>query len=273
MRVLGIDLAWGTVAETGVVALDPDGTIADAGWTCGVEKTVEWIEMWATADTLAFVDAPLLVLNAEKQRLCEKQVGQLYGRWKVSANSTNRSSPRLAGVRLREVLTAIGWRYDDGTSGPPVNGRIVSECYPYTVLVGAAELGYNDERPRYKRQPRGMPLAEWRPERACNCDELIRRLDRLRSADPPLALRSHPMTTKLLDEPSPVSGDRDYKHREDLIDAALAAWGGALWVRHGTERCRVLGAGDVLVNEVAARATIVAPWRQAAHRAAGGGIA
>lgn len=156
MRAVGIDLAWAdaeVVNETGVVAVEPDGSIAAAGWTTGVESTAAWIDDHAGPDAIAFVDAPLLVLNTEKQRLCEKRVGQRYGRWKVSANSTNTHSPRLAGVRLREVLEARGWRYDDGTSGPPSTGQAVSECYPYTALVGAEELGYPDERPRYKRKP------------------------------------------------------------------------------------------------------------------------
>jgi hypothetical protein len=199
------------VNETGVVTMDADGSIADAGWTEGVEDTMTWIGKHAGQDAHAFVDAPLLVLNADKQRPCEKRVGQGYGRWKVSANSTNRSSRRLAGVRLRELLEASGWRYDDGTEGSASDGRTVSECYSYTTLVGAKEFGYDDERPRYKRKPPRMRTAEWRPIRAEACDELIRRMERLRFSDPPLSLSSHPVTARLLNEPSPMA-DRPYKH-------------------------------------------------------------
>lgn len=122
VRYLGIDLAWADAKvanESGVVAMDADGTITAAGSTVGVEDTVLWANDEALADTVLFVDAPLVVLNEQEQRLCEKQVGQRYWRSKVSANSTNLSSPRLAGVRLRQELEACGWRYDDGT-GPPV---------------------------------------------------------------------------------------------------------------------------------------------------------
>jgi predicted RNase H-like nuclease len=259
VRVLGIDLAWGTVNETGVVALDPDGTIADAAWTTGVEATAAWMKRWATADTLAFIDAPLVVLNDRGQRPCERQVGQCYGRWKVSANSTNIASPRLAGIQLAAALIAGGWRYHDGCAGPPAVGRVFSECYPYTALVGAVEFGYDDERPLYKRKPPKMRVAEWRPTRAANCDDLIRRLENLRSADPPLDMSSHPAAATLLNAHSPLV-DRDYKHREDLIDAALAAWTGALWVRHGLVRCQVLGdCGEP--DRHGACATIIAPAR------------
>ena len=263
MRALGVDLAWvdTTVAnETGVVAANPDGTIVDAGWTTGVEETVAWANTHASDAAMLFVDAPLLVLNPDKQRLCEKQVGQRYGRWKVSANSTNLASPRLAGVRLRRELEAGGWLYADGIPGPPTSGRVVSECYPYTTLVGTDELGYDRERPLYKRKPKGLPVAAWRPVRAAACDVLIQRLADLRTASPSLDLRSHSATAQLLDEPSPLD-DRAYKHREDLIDACLAAWTSALWLQGGVARCQLLGEDDVLVDPRGRRGTIIAPAR------------
>lgn len=270
MNVFGVDLAWGLGSpdgrvpnETGVVALGLDGCVTDAGWTVGLDETVDWIVSSAAEDCLLLVDAPLLVENERGQRLCETQVGQRYGRWKVSANSSNLSLPHAAGVRLRERLEAHGWRYDDGHDGPPAHGRVMHECYPYTTLVGAPELGYGVERPTYKRKPRTIPTAQWRAVRAAVCDELIARMARLADVDPPLDLRSHPVTAQLLDEPSPLA-DRAYKHREDLIDAALAAWTGALWLRRGTSACQVLGDGRVEPGRQAA--TIVAAARPEQRR-------
>jgi predicted RNase H-like nuclease len=263
LRALGVDLAWAdatTANETGVVAAESDGTIVAAGWTTGVEETVAWANTHATDATVLFVDAPLVVLNADKQRLCEKQVGQRYGRWKVSANSTNLASPRLAGVRFKCELEACGWAYADGIAGPPRGGCVVSECYPYTTIVGTDELGYESERPRYKRKPKGLWAAAWRPVRAAACDVLIQRIADLRNASAPLDLRSHPVTAQLLVERSPLD-DRAYKHREDLIDACLAAWTAALWIRFGADRYQVLGEHDILVDDRGQRATIIAPAR------------
>ena len=66
----------------------------------------------------------------------------------------------------------------------PENGHcyFVSETYPYATLVGAAELGYDTERPRYKRKPLRLPAAQWRAERAATCDTLIERLTKLADA-------------------------------------------------------------------------------------------
>lgn len=257
VRCLGIDLAWKDgpdAPETGVVALEADGTIVDAGWTRGVAATVEWVTAWAEPDTVVFVDAPLLVDNPSGQRPCDRTVGQHYGRWKVSANSINLASPRLGGVGLAQQLAAQGFVYDDGLDGPRPSGRHVYECYPYTAIVGVAELGF-DVRPTYKRKPRALRTAAFRPVRAAACDALIARVNTL--VDPPLSLASHPMTAMLLTEGSPVA-DKAYKHREDLLDAAICAWTAQLWLRYGTERVQPLR--DLSATH-RPQATIMAPYK------------
>ena len=122
---IGIDLAWADESrrkanESGIVMLDPAGDVAAADWTIGIDETMAWLDGHAPADALLSVDAPLVVNNEAGQRRCEKEVGQRYGRWKVSANSTNCKSRHLAGVELLGSLAARGWTYHDGTGGPPV---------------------------------------------------------------------------------------------------------------------------------------------------------
>ena len=273
MRFLGIDLAWGEGSvekpanRSGVVALASDGTVEDAGWTIGLDETIDWAQTRADSDTSLFVDAPLCVMNREGQRLADKHVGQRYGRWWVSANSVNTRSPRQAGVRLRERLVKLGWRYSDGREGPVKGGKVVSECYPYTAIVGAEELEYDDKRPAYKRGKSGMPAAQAWPIRVAACDELIRRLARLREGDPPMDLMSHPETRRLCDEPSP-SSPTAYKTREDLLDAAICAWTAAFWRRHGFDRCQVLGVPPGPASDLLG--TIIAPTRESQRPNSGG---
>jgi predicted RNase H-like nuclease len=273
-RYLGVDLAWREARadqpanETGLAVIDADGQVLDAGWRRGVEETLAWVNAAAgDGDALMFVDASLVVRNEGGQRLCETQVGQRYGYAKVSANSTNLRSPRLAGVRFLQLARESGWRYSDGSGGPPGGGRFLAESYPYATLVGAEELGYPADRPLYKRKPRQLPAAAWRVRRAACCDELIGHLSQLATADPPLVLASHPDTRKLTEEPSPVS-DVAYKHREDLIDGLLCAWTASLWARHGLARCQVLGLpaapGEAVPGEPAA--TIIVPARPRQRR-------
>jgi predicted RNase H-like nuclease len=269
MNFVGVDLAWDAgsrtkvPANTGVVALDLSGRIVDATWTVGVPDTVAWVGRHADADALMFVDAPLVVTNDAGQRLCEKQVGQRYGRWKVAANSTNLGSKSLAGVRLLEAAKTAGWRYSSGAAGPPVSVRVVSECYPYTTIVGAPALGYVSERPTYKRRPRSVPTVDWPQVRGQACDELIRRVAALSTFKPPIDLRSHPETRRLIDEPSPKA-NAAYKRRKDLLDAAICAWTAAYWHRHGFMGCQVLGLDAGSQDEQAP--TIIAPARNEQRR-------
>jgi predicted RNase H-like nuclease len=264
-RYIGVDLAWRDGSanvmanETGVAVIGGDGVVLDAGWTRGVEQTISWTDTAAgDGDAVLFADAPLVVRNESGQRLCETQVGQRYGRWKVGANTTNTHSLRLAGVGFLRLARLSGWQYSDGSGGPPHAGRRISETYPYATLVGAAELGYDSERPRYKRKPPRLPAAQWQLQRAATCDTLIERLGRLAHADPPLLLDSHPVTRELARQPSPLN-DLAYKHREDLIDALLCAWTASLWAHYGFDRCQVLGLPAEPTNGLAA--TMIVPAR------------
>lgn len=268
----GVDLAWGEGSaarpanETGLVRLGADGVVVDAGWARGVDAVAEWlVERMSPGDVVA-IDAPLVVTNERGIRESEREVGQRYGRWKVAANPTNLGTRWLAGVALRRRLEAsvTGFTVVGGAE-PPASDRVSAfECYPFTTLVGAVELGYDTERPRYKRPNRALPTAERRTFRARECDDLIERMTRLADADPPLDLRSHPVTAALVGEPSPIA-DAEYKHREDLLDAAICAWTAALWARHGLARCQVLGLGAGL-DERGRPSTIVAPARPEQRR-------
>ena len=88
------------------------------------------------------------------------------------------------------------------------------------------------------------------------CDDLIQRLVHLTTAAPRLNVLSHTTTAQLAKTPSPVD-NRDYKHREDLVDAIIAAWTAALWSREGFQHCQVLGEPD----PPHPTATIIAPCR------------
>lgn len=274
---LGIDLAWGlgTVRrpnETGLCALDATGRILDAGWARGPEAVDAWVGAMLAAHrkpgaTVAIaIDAPLIVPNATGMRQCERDVGRCYGRWKVGANASNRALASRAGEVLLDLLEQRGVAYADGTEPAPAGSALAFECYPYTTLVGIDVFGYDDERPRYKRLNRALPPAEARVRRAAATDDLLRRLDRLRTSDPPLDMRSHHETAALAASPTPTRGDRERKHREDLIDAALCAYTAAYWHRHGPERTQALGTDDTAHRDRDARgrvASIVAPARRA----------
>ncbi len=269
-RFLGVDLAWaeGTAArpanESGLACIDENGRVLEAGWARGTAAVLAWIDaMWEPGAVLA-VDAPLVVNNPTGMRLCERETGRRYGSWYVSANASNLTRPWQGGVSIRRRLEASGWTYTDGLSPIDPTAASFFECYPYTTLVGAEEFGYDDKRPRYKRMGVSLPPDQRRAARAVVCDDLIQRLWGLTAAAPPLDLSSHPVTDDLVTTHSPLL-DRDYKHREDLIDALVSAWTASFWWHHGLERSQVLGADDPASPD-GHRATIIAPARPEQRR-------
>ncbi|OII26783.1 hypothetical protein BIV01_08220 [Curtobacterium sp. MCBA15_013] len=277
---LGVDLAWGLGTatrapnETGLVAMDPDGAVTDAGWARGVDAVTDWIAGHLGERSLIAVDASLVVTNPTGIREAERQVGQRYGRWKVAANPTNLASAASAGARLLERLTALGVGYVSSTAAMRERtGPAVFECYPYTTLVGVEELGYDVERPRYKRLDLHVAPAMARARRAEAFDELVRRL-RETPLDPPLRLDPHPLT-RALAEPSGIHGPT-HKHREDLLDGALCAWTAAFWERHGDDRVQILGGDPCLpsdaVDEAGRRPVVVAPARPSQRAAPSSGV-
>ncbi len=216
MRFIGVDLAWRegsadrVANETGVAVIDADGRVLDAGWKRGVEQTIAWVDSAAAdGDAVMFVDAPLVGPQRDRPAALREagwtKVLALEGQCQYDEHRF----AAAGGVQFLRVAGLSGWRYSDGSGGPPRAGRIISETYPYATLVGAAELGYDTERPRYKRKPRRLRAAQWRTERAATCDTLI---GRLADADPPLPLHSHPVTRELAEQPSPAI-DSAYKHR------------------------------------------------------------
>jgi predicted RNase H-like nuclease len=264
MQFLGIDLAWGEgtaekpANETGLALLDEHGTILDAGWARGVDEVAAWILEKAEPGAVIAIDAPLVIPNATGNRKAESEVGVGYGKWKVAANPSNQGMGWQAGVTLLTRLTAEGFVYSDGLKPAKSDERTLLEVYPFTTLVGMWELGYDDERPRYKRLVPKLPPAEAKAIRATAFDDLVQRMAALVVAETPIDLSSNPVTATLRDEASPVL-DGPYKHREDLLDAALCAWTAAIWSQH-PERVQVLGATDEQDAD-GHRPTIVAPAR------------
>ena len=262
---IGVDLAWGegtatrTANESGLALIDDTGRVLHAGWVRGIAAVADWIAETAGPGSVLAIDAPLVIHNQSGMRLCERQTGMGYGRWKVSANASNTVMGWQGGVALRNRLEEIGFRYSDGITPPNPLDRTFVECYPFTTIVGMEELGYEDERPRYKRLDKALTSTLGRQGRAAACDELIRRMIGLATANPPLDILSHEVSRMLVDEPSPID-NIPYKHREDMLDALLCAWTAAIWHQHGDTRVQILGRDDT-TDDRGRRATIVAPAR------------
>ena len=209
-------------SETGVAVVDGDGQILDACWTRGAEQAIGWADSAAgDGDAVLFADAPLVVRDVPGQRglpdAGRAAVRPLEGQRQydecplVPAGGRAVPAPgwtvRLAIFRPQRRATAQ-WPFRFGNLPVRRAGR---RC---------GTLAMTPNGPATSASHR-LRVAPWQIERATTCDTLIARLGQLAKADPSLLLQSHPVTSDLAGQPSPVS-DPAYKHREDLIDACCA---------------------------------------------------
>ena len=139
MRCLGIDLAWGERARTGLAALDPSGVLVASTSVVTDDEIAAFVQRWARVGPgdglVAAVDAPLVVPNLTGRRPCEAQVSAAFGRFFAGAYPANRANPAFApeprGARLAR---RFGWSIDPGTVMSP-STTLALEVYPHPAMV------------------------------------------------------------------------------------------------------------------------------------------
>ena len=139
---VGIDLAWGYRARTGLAAVDGSGRLLDVTSVRSDDEILDWVE--AHHPLVVAVDAPLVVTNATGMRECERAIARAYGRYGASchtSNTTRMPAPRAA------TLAAGRWAVDARPGAP---GPVCVEVYPHAALVGLFGLPY---RVAYKKGP------------------------------------------------------------------------------------------------------------------------
>ncbi|WP_300640030.1 DUF429 domain-containing protein [Nocardioides sp.] len=90
---MGIDLAWGTTARTGVAAVDADGRLLRSGTVVTDEELDAWLGGLPGPWGVVAVDAPLEVPNATGTRGAERELTSAYGRYGCGCHVANRSRP------------------------------------------------------------------------------------------------------------------------------------------------------------------------------------
>lgn len=148
---LGIDLAWGPRARTGLAALDASGRLVASASVRTDEDIAAFVARHCPGETVAAVDAPLVVPNLTGMRPCEVQVSREFGRYHAGAYPANRSNPAFAPPRAETLARRFGWATDPQVT--PGRGRsVVVEVYPHpamVVLFGLATvLPYKNRRGR-----------------------------------------------------------------------------------------------------------------------------
>jgi predicted RNase H-like nuclease len=131
---VGIDLAWGPRGRTGLAALDDAGRLLASSSVRTDDEIAAFVARHSPGDTVAAIDAPLVVPNRTGMRPCEAQVTREFGPYHAGAYPANRANPHFDPPRGEVLADRFGWVTDpDVRPGPGVSVAI--EVYPHPAMV------------------------------------------------------------------------------------------------------------------------------------------
>ncbi len=242
---IGIDLAWAPRNPTGVAALLPRGDRLKVVATGACDSDAEiaaFIREHMARQVIVMIDAPLVLPNRTGMRPCDRLTHRLFGRQHAGAYPANRENMGRynGGVPRGEALglllhRQLGFRWPPPGVREAVGrqGRFVFECYPHPAQVVLFGL---DRALKYKRKRQGLAAA-----RAEFARYLVFMQERLRSPRIEFGRR----LLRELDV-SEARG-RDYKDREDRLDAIFCAYLAALVPRARMECIGEPSEGSIVV--------------------------
>jgi len=251
---LGIDLAWGERARTGLAALDATGRLVASGSVVTDDQLVAFVAEHAPGVVVAAIDAPLVVPNTAGQRDCEAELNREFGRYNAGAYPTSRSRPWFNPPRGAALSERFGWSMDPSIRPDGATSAAI-EVYPHPAMVSLFDLAtvipYKN-KPGRTTTSRKAAFGVLRDAMERECEEPLRlsesaRWSEIRAA----AVGAH----------RPI----DLRVVEDEIDAIFCAYLAWLWGRRDPQM-RILG--DVQRGYIVVPGPPrVAPARVAAVRA------
>ena len=226
--VVGIDLAWGTRARSGVCVADGDEVVGSA--TVVDDDAIA--ALVPDGPCVVAFDAPIVVTNTTGRRRCDAEISRCFGRFHAGAYPANRSIPWLADPRAGRLAARFGCDLDPGAARSP-DGRTALEVYPHPAMVVLFGL---DRILAYKRRS-GRTL----PQRRTAFTRLIAGLEGLSDADPPLDVTTGPRWAALRDTVASATTQAALDRCEDELDAHVCAYVGRLHARGRQEATRAVG--------------------------------
>jgi len=243
LNCVGVDLAWGRRARTGLCAVALDGRVTASATVLTDAEILDWMQVEGPAPRVVGFDAPLIVDNLTGRRRCETLLSRAFGAQKAGAHSSNRSMPSFAdGGRALFLALSLGLRTVPVSSrvvrtGPDTPGPgLAVEVYPHSALVATFGLA---ERPVYKAG-RGRSVETRRQ----GLGQVVRLLESLADGTECFDVTANPRWPVLAGAVARSTRHFELEAVEDEIDAHVCAYVALLLWRDqvgGGQRVRVLG--------------------------------
>ena len=215
---VGLDLAWGMTARTGVAVVASDGHLVASASVVHDPEIRDFLRPYADSIRTAAIDAPLVVKNPSGQRPCERQIGAAFGRFEASAHSSNLGRQYFVAPRGARLAEHFGWDMDPGVRPSPGRPTCI-EVYPHPAMVSLFGL---DRTIKYKGR-HGRTVIYRQAAFDVLLGHMATHLTTLRLAD-------HPRWSALRDIAVHATRPVDLETIEDEIDAIFCAHLAWLWV-------------------------------------------
>ena len=226
---LGIDLAWGRRARTGLAALDGDGRLTASGAVRSDDEIAAFVADHCAGAVVAAIDAPLIVPNQTGRRGCDAAVSREFGRFHAGAYPANRSLGVFDPPRAATLADRFGWDVDPAT--PPGAGASVAiEVYPHPAMV----LLFGLARVLPYKAKKGRDVDSLRAAFALLLDHLET------TCEEPLRLSCSDRWAHLRRAAATAERKSQLGAIEDEIDAIFCAYLAWLWSRRDG-RLRIIG--------------------------------
>lgn len=225
---IGIDLAWGMRARTGLAVTDSTGRLLASTTATTDDEIAAFVDQHAgRSGVVAAIDAPVIVRNPTGRRPCEAEVQRRFGRYSAGPHPSNLGNPAFTdGTRAQRLCQRLGLDVSLASTG----ARRAVEVYPHPAMVVLLEL---ERIIPYKAKP-GRSVEQLREAFAVLTAGMQSRL-------PELRLSASPRWQELRDQCSTAPTKSELKRAEDEIDAIFCAHLAYVWHRDGTKGSEVLG--------------------------------
>ncbi len=234
MRAIGVDLAWGDRARTGLCAVDAERVLDSASVRSDAE-IVAFVRKWWDAEIAVMIDAPLVISNPTGCRPCDHVVSRVWRTREAGVYPANTSRPWFRPVsRGRRLADALRLGIEPDACRPPQAPGAL-EVYPHTALVSLfgleRTLKYKKKRDRSVAERRGA----FKTLVTCLLDLALR--------EPALDVTSSPRWADLCAQMEAAVTDGALDRVEDELDAYVCAYVGLYHARWAGMQSFTIGDG------------------------------
>lgn len=139
MQVVGIDLAWGSRARTGIAITDDLGRLERSASVTSDDEISAFLDGMRPA--VIAIDAPIIVRNPTGMRECERELSRDFRRFNAGTHPTNMNRPSMQPEpRAMRLVMRHAWGIDPRQHAS-ANAPVALEVYPHSSMVGLFGLG------------------------------------------------------------------------------------------------------------------------------------